>query len=59
MLDNTNLGIATSEVLAGDLATETKKAAMSLGTWIYTLVNGDQIGTDEFGNKYYRGKGRS
>ncbi len=58
LLDNTNLGIATSEVPAWDLATETKKAAMSLGTWIYTLVNGDQIGTDEFGNKYYRGKGR-
>ena len=31
---------------------------MSLGTWIYTLLNGDQIGTDEFGNRYYRGKGR-
>ena len=31
---------------------------MSLGTWIYTLLNGDLIGTDEFGNRYYRGKGK-
>ena len=31
---------------------------MSLGTWIYTLINGAIVGKDEFGNKYYRGKGR-
>ena len=31
---------------------------MSLGTWIYTLVNGAIVGKDEFGNRYYRGKGR-
>ena len=31
---------------------------MSVGTWIYTLFNGDLVGKDEFGNKYYRGKGR-
>ena len=31
---------------------------MSLGTWIYTLVNGALVGLDEYGNKYYRGKGR-
>ena len=31
---------------------------MSLGTWIYTLFNGDLVGMDEFGNNYYRGKGK-
>lgn len=31
---------------------------MSVRTWIYTLVNGDLVGKDEFGNKYYRGKGK-
>ena len=31
---------------------------MSLGTWIYTMLNGDLVGTDEFGNNYYRGKGK-
>lgn len=28
----------------------------SLGTHLYTLLNGDQVGSDEFGNKYYRHK---
>ncbi|NQV57837.1 MAG: NADH:ubiquinone oxidoreductase subunit NDUFA12 [Rhodospirillales bacterium] len=31
---------------------------MSLGTWIYTLVNGKLVGKDEFGHRYYRGMGR-
>ena len=31
---------------------------MSLGTWIYTLLNGDLIGKDAFGNRYYKGKGK-
>ena len=31
---------------------------MSLRTWIYTLVNGALVGRDEFGNRYFRGKGR-
>ena len=31
---------------------------MSLRTWIYTRVNGLLVGMDEYGNKYYRGKGR-
>ena len=31
---------------------------MSLRTWIYTLVNGTLVGRDEFGNRYFRGKGR-
>ncbi len=31
---------------------------MSIGTFIYTLLNGNFVGTDEFGNRYYRGKGR-
>ena len=30
---------------------------MNLGTWIYTALNGDLVGTDEFGNRYYHGKG--
>jgi NADH:ubiquinone oxidoreductase subunit len=31
---------------------------MSLGTKIYTLFNGEQVGQDVFGNRYYRGKGK-
>ena len=31
---------------------------MSLRTWIYTLVNGALVGRDEFGNRYFRGRGR-
>lgn len=31
---------------------------MSLGTWIYTLLNGDLVGKDAFGNRYYKGKGK-
>jgi len=31
---------------------------MSLRTWIYTYVNGALVGRDEFGNRYFRGKGR-
>lgn len=26
----------------------------SIGTWLYTLLKGEQVGSDEFGNKYYR-----
>ena len=32
---------------------------MHLRTWLYTLVNGDKVGVDEFGNRYYRGKGKT
>lgn len=28
---------------------------MQLGTWLYTMMNGRQVGIDEFGNRYYRG----
>ncbi|MDP6573769.1 MAG: NADH:ubiquinone oxidoreductase subunit NDUFA12 [Rhodospirillales bacterium] len=31
---------------------------MNTGTVIYTWLMGAQVGTDEFGNRYYRGKGR-
>jgi len=31
---------------------------MTIGTLIYTWLNGDMVGTDEFGNRYYRSKGR-
>jgi NADH:ubiquinone oxidoreductase subunit len=31
---------------------------MSMGTWIYTLLNGALVGQDEFGNRYYKGRGR-
>ena len=57
LLRNTNLGIATifsDKALTGNF----EMTVMSLGTWIYTLVNGAIVGKDEFGNKYYRGKGR-
>ncbi|MGB0683532.1 MAG: NADH:ubiquinone oxidoreductase subunit NDUFA12 [Magnetovibrionaceae bacterium] len=29
----------------------------NIGTWLYTLRKGEQVGTDEFGNRYYRGRG--
>lgn len=31
---------------------------MNTGTVIYTWLMGALVGTDEFGNRYYRGKGR-
>ena len=31
---------------------------MSIRNWIYTFLNGKKIGVDEFGNRYYTGKGR-
>jgi NADH:ubiquinone oxidoreductase subunit len=34
---------------------------MSLGTWLFTLCFGEEVGRDEFGNRYYldrRTKGR-
>jgi len=27
---------------------------MSFGTWLFTLWNGRLVGTDQFGNRYYR-----
>ncbi len=29
---------------------------MTIGTRLYTLFNGELVGTDEFGNRYYRHK---
>lgn len=29
---------------------------MTLGTWLFTLVNGELIGSDGMGNRYYRGR---
>lgn len=26
----------------------------NIGTWLYTLINGQEVGTDEFGNRYFR-----
>lgn len=26
----------------------------SIGTWLYTKLKGQHVGTDEFGNRYYR-----
>ena len=31
---------------------------MSIGTWLHTLLNGELVGQDEFGNRYYRGRGQ-
>ena len=31
---------------------------VNIGTLVYTWLRGALIGTDEFGNRYYRGKGR-
>ena len=30
---------------------------MSLGTLLYTWLRGELVGTDQFGNRYYREKG--
>jgi NADH:ubiquinone oxidoreductase subunit len=30
---------------------------MNIGTWLYTLFNGAQVGKDRFGNCYYRARG--
>ena len=32
---------------------------MDIGTLLYTWINGQLVGTDEFGNRYYRHKGAS
>jgi len=29
---------------------------LSIGTLLYTWFNGEQVGTDEFGNRYYQAK---
>ena len=31
---------------------------MSLGTRLYTWLHGELVGTDQFGNRYYRGRSR-
>ena len=31
---------------------------MSIGTKLFTLLRGELVGTDQFGNRYYREKGR-
>lgn len=31
---------------------------MNIRIWLYTLLNGELVGVDEFGNRYYRGKGK-
>ncbi len=31
---------------------------MTVGTWLHTMLNGVLVGTDEWGNRYYRGRGR-
>lgn len=31
---------------------------MDIGTMLFTWLNGDLVGKDEFGNQYYRSKGR-
>ncbi len=32
---------------------------MHIGTLLYTWFKGENVGTDEFGNRYYKGKGDS
>jgi NADH:ubiquinone oxidoreductase subunit len=29
---------------------------IDVGTWLYTLIFGEQVGTDAFGNRYYRNR---
>ena len=29
---------------------------MNLGMWIHTFLNGEKVGQDAFGNRYFRGK---
>jgi len=31
---------------------------MNLGTWLYTRLYGEAVGTDEFGNRYFRAPSR-
>ena len=31
---------------------------MSIGTWLYTWLKGELVGTDQFGNRYYHEKVR-
>lgn len=31
---------------------------MSIGTRLYTWLHGEPVGTDQFGNRYYRGRSR-
>ncbi len=30
----------------------------TIGTWLKTWLSGTQVGEDQFGNRYYRGRGR-
>jgi NADH:ubiquinone oxidoreductase subunit len=32
------------------------KAAMTIGTKLFTMLNGEPVGSDSMGNRYYRGK---
>ncbi|MFO1154378.1 MAG: NADH:ubiquinone oxidoreductase subunit NDUFA12 [Rhodospirillales bacterium] len=29
---------------------------IDVGTWLYTLLCGERVGTDDFGNRYYRNR---
>lgn len=29
---------------------------IDVGTWLYTLIFGERVGTDDFGNRYYRNR---
>ena len=31
---------------------------IDVGTWLYTLIFGERVGTDAFGNRYYRNRRR-
>jgi NADH:ubiquinone oxidoreductase subunit len=31
---------------------------MNIGTWLHTVLHGEHVGTDEFGNRYYRSRKR-
>jgi NADH:ubiquinone oxidoreductase subunit len=32
---------------------------IDVGTWLYTLIFGEAVGSDEFGNRYYRNRRRT
>jgi len=37
-------------------AAQINEQKMNFGTWIYTKINGEFVGEDEFGNRYFRAK---
>ena len=48
--------LPTKHPAACKLSADFKMHIFNIGTLIYTLINGVMVGTDEFGNRYYRAR---